>query len=135
MEKTSSFDAHNISNMKKQYARLLLWHFIFYIIYYTAREVFIDKDFEAVTDLANFQYAYMELTIFICFFLYSLGVYWVMFFFHHKSWWKITAMIAVVVLLAISFRYTTQEIIAPYFFGFRNYREGYPIFLYYFDTC
>ncbi|MEM8525290.1 MAG: histidine kinase [Bacteroidota bacterium] len=120
--------------MKRQYGQLLLWHSIFYVLYYTAREVFIDKDFGALTDLFLFQYAYMELTIFICFFLYSLGVYWVMLHHHSKSWWKITLMLIVVVLLSTGFRYSTQEMIAPHFFGFRNYREDYPVLLYFLDN-
>jgi len=120
--------------MKKQYGQLFLWHTIFYVIYYTAREVFIDKDFEVLTELGNFDIAYMELTVFICFFLYSIGVYWILLHHHLKHWWKVSIMLFLVIFLTVGFRYFTQEMIAPYFFGFRNYREGYSLYLYFLDN-
>lgn len=43
-------------------------------------------------------------------------------------------MLFAAVSLAIGFRYLSQEVIAPYFFGFRNYTEGFALFDYYLDN-
>ncbi|MEL6721456.1 MAG: hypothetical protein AAFP82_22345, partial [Bacteroidota bacterium] len=120
--------------MKKKYGQLFLWHCIFYLVYYTAREVFINKSFGAPEEWTNFDLVYMELTAFFSFFIYSIGAYWVIFHYHNRALLQRIALLLLVTVVAIGVRYLLQEVVAPYFWGFRNYREGYGLLNYYLDN-
>ncbi|MEM9886297.1 MAG: histidine kinase [Bacteroidota bacterium] len=120
--------------MKAKYGQLLLWHSIFYILYYILQSAAKSGNWEVLEDYQSLIDLFHELAMFLSSFIYMLGTYWILLQFRQAPWYKIAFFILLNSLLGISFRYINQEVISWHLFAYRNYNPDISITFYYLDN-
>ncbi|MEM1325713.1 MAG: histidine kinase [Bacteroidota bacterium] len=120
--------------MKAKYRQLLLWHFIFYIIYYIFQSAAKSGDWSVLEDYESWADVFHEAAMFIATFIYTAGTYWIASKYRQSGWSIIVSLTVLNSLLGISFRYITQEVISWELFEYRNYNPDLSLLYYYVDN-
>ncbi len=122
--------------MKKELSTVILWTLVFFYIYSPMQDAALKGDIsELYIFLVDKVEALLTVTTLIPFTFYSIGAYLVFYYtYNHRPVWMSIVGCVAMALMVIGLRFFLQELCLRWFFGFGNYREGYPIPIYIIDN-
>tara|TARA_R110002012_G_scaffold319603_2_gene540763 strand:- start:785 stop:1801 length:1017 start_codon:yes stop_codon:yes gene_type:complete len=110
--------------MKLKILELLLYHFLFYILFYEFRTSMEIDNFELFKKWFELKGNLLRLSSFLVFSFYALGAYIVLYNYYKKSFLKVLIGLIMVFILVVSIRYFIEEIFYMKVFGFDNYYDA-----------
>ncbi|MEO0341460.1 MAG: histidine kinase [Bacteroidota bacterium] len=111
--------------MPFNWKQLFFWHILFYFIGEPMRELLMTGNTEIPWELGSFKMAWLEVSSFLLFFVFTLSAYSSIYFFYTKQKWGLLIIgIVMSLILPIAIRYFVQEILTKALFGFSNYYDA-----------
>lgn len=108
--------------MPFNWKQLFFWHIIFFFIGEPMRNLLMTGDIEMPWEMSSLQMAWLEVSSFFLFFVFTFCAYCSIYFFYTQQKWTLLMLgIVLSFVLPIALRFFVQEVLTDFLFGFSNY--------------